>query len=278
MLSSKVTSCFFITGFYFFITGCGYKKEQNKVAFNATKTNSIKLLQSNNLAYSYRTFTITDTACKIGMGCTNVEIKYPTFKNGLKLKSFIDQQLLEFMEAFKTVTNIDVAFKAYQKNLVASLDSTTDEDGTSLSYSQLRIDVLSQYLELIILERDDEMGGGAHPNHNYSFINWDRNSDSSISLNDIFVKGYKLELRQIAESTFRTDKNLKQTGCLTGFNFENDKFTLSSDFYLNDKGITFFYQIYSIAPYSEGPTELLIPYKSIKHLLRPNTVLSQFIN
>jgi len=70
---------------------------------------------------------------------------------------------------------------------------------------------------------------------------------------------------------------LPDTGSLSNYTFENDIFSLSSNFKITPNGLDFFYDNYQIAPYAEGPIDLLIPYQSIKHLLRPNTVISQYI-
>ena len=41
----------------------------------------------------------------------------------------------------------------------------------------------------------------------------------------------------------------------------------TENFYLTPKGITFYYNIYEIAPYVMGPTQITLPYESIQHLL-----------
>lgn len=42
-----------------------------------------------------------------------------------------------------------------------------------------------------------------------------------------------------------------------------------SAFYLNDDGIVLFFQPYEVAPYSEGIVRMMIPYRLVADILRP---------
>jgi hypothetical protein len=50
-----------------------------------------------------------------------------------------------------------------------------------------------------------------------------------------------------------------------------------TNFSVTPIGIKFLYNQYEIKPYAAGITELFIPYAQIKSLLRPNSVVTQFI-
>ena len=43
-----------------------------------------------------------------------------------------------------------------------------------------------------------------------------------------------------------------------------------STFYLTNEGIVLFFQPYEIAPYSEGVVRILIPYRELSGILKPN--------
>ncbi len=77
-------------------------------------------------------------------------------------------------------------------------------------------------------------------------------------------------LTALAEKQFRKNHNLTASESLTaaGFNFDNDKFALSSNFGFTQKGIIFYYNNYDIAAYSEGASELAIPFEDIKEIFR----------
>ena len=104
-------------------------------------------------------------------------------------------------------------------------------------------------------------------------------SGEIIELPDILIDGYLDELNNIAEPIFRKEKELTEDINLTeaGFWFDDDKFGVSNNFTIGKDGLTFYYNSYEITSYAYGPTELFIPYKSIKKLIIQDGLLSGFI-
>ena len=47
------------------------------------------------------------------------------------------------------------------------------------------------------------------------------------------------------------------------------------NFYLSSEGITFYYNIYDIAPFAMGPTEVMVPYSQLKPWLSTLKVIEQ---
>jgi hypothetical protein len=41
----------------------------------------------------------------------------------------------------------------------------------------------------------------------------------------------------------------------------------SENFYLDEESITFYYNIYELAPYAMGPVEIRLPYAAVKHVI-----------
>jgi hypothetical protein len=121
--------------------------------------------------------------------------------------------------------------------------------------------------------------GGAHPNTFLTLTNFNLKSGEIIDLPDILIDGYPDELNNIAEPIFRKEKELTVDINLTeaGFWFDDDKFSVSNNFAIGKDGLTFFYNSYEITAYAYGPTELFIPYKSIKKLIKPDGLLTGFI-
>ncbi len=121
--------------------------------------------------------------------------------------------------------------------------------------------------------------GGAHPNTFLTLTNFNLKSGEIIELPDILIDGYLDELNNIAEPIFRKEKELTEDINLTeaGFWFDDDKFGVSNNFTIGKDGLTFYYNSYEITAYAYGPTELFIPYKSIKKLIIPDGLLSGFI-
>jgi len=97
-------------------------------------------------------------------------------------------------------------------------------------------------------------------------------------LPDVFAEGYTTKLTAAAEKIFRAQEKLSDTASLAnGYMFKDGKFVLNNNFLVTPIGIRFLYNEYEAKPYSDGPTEILIPYTQIKPLLRSNTVISQYI-
>ena len=48
--------------------------------------------------------------------------------------------------------------------------------------------------------------------------------------------------------------------------------TPTENFYLGKDGITFYYNVYDIAPYVMGPVKITLPYEMMQHLLSDETM------
>ena len=119
--------------------------------------------------------------------------------------------------------------------------------------------------------------GGAHGSNYTGFVNWNTKTNRKIDLSDILIKGYNERLTEAGEKIFRAQEKLNDSGSLSNYFFKDGKFSLNNNFLITPIGLRFLYNEYEIKPYSDGATELLIPYAQIRSLLRPNTVISQYI-
>jgi len=72
---------------------------------------------------------------------------------------------------------------------------------------------------------------------------------------------------KIAEKTFRKAKGMDDNADISKTWFWNGKFYLPDNFAYTEKGILFFYNVYEIAPYEQGETELLLDYQTLGKLL-----------
>ena len=86
--------------------------------------------------------------------------------------------------------------------------------------------------------------------------------------NQPFIAGSRFTpaLNQIIiGNDFRTDKAAFEIGM--DFSRRLRRNLNLRNFYLSEKGITFYYNIYEIAPYVMGPVEITLPYEIMSHLL-----------
>lgn len=146
-----------------------------------------------------------------------------------------------------------------------------DNNGKSTSTwsRDLQIDVIvNTPVFLGIRTKQEEYTGGAHGDHFTLYSNFDRQSNSAITINDIIQEENKNKFVQIAEQYFRKQEGLSADDSLNGkYFFEDGKFSLADNFTFEKNDILFYYNVYEIKSYAEGNTELRIPYTTFKHLI-----------
>lgn len=113
--------------------------------------------------------------------------------------------------------------------------------------------------------------GGAHALETYQFQSFDVVTGEKLRLSDIVSETRQEELRLLAERAFRKVRGLEPDADLTeaGFAFDEDRFTLTENFAIDDDGLSFYYNHDEIAPYSQGATEVRLGYEELDGLLTP---------
>ncbi|EHQ26076.1 DUF3298 and DUF4163 domain-containing protein [Mucilaginibacter paludis] len=235
------------------------------------------------LSYAYQNIKERAADCgnKPDTGCTIAKMTYPVFVSQNALNDTIEARLLNLFLPGNRPAN-DLLTQA--KNFVADYDKFfLDKRNKKLPripfYSATYTKVLRQDSSLVTLQTGGySFAGGAHGGTLAFFINWNTKAQKIITLGDIFRTGYKQPLTATAEKIFRKNENLKDTSSLArDYFFKNNQFALNDNFLITPVGIRFLFNQYEIKPYAAGTTDLFIPYSSISNLLKPNTVVSQYI-
>ena len=114
--------------------------------------------------------------------------------------------------------------------------------------------------------------GGVHPQTGLTYANFRPATGERIFLTDIFNEGFAAPLNALGEIRFRKLKGLSPVMSVeaAGFWFPHEQFELNKNFSIGDDGLTFYFNDYEIASYTDGPTRLLLPYADIQTLLRPD--------
>ncbi len=113
--------------------------------------------------------------------------------------------------------------------------------------------------------------GGAHGYATITFANFDPPTGERVELADLFVSDYEAKLLPLAEARFREVRAIEEGMTLAdaGFSFsENGTFTLPDNFAVEKDGLTFYYNVYEVAPYALGATELTLSYEELDGLLK----------
>lgn len=112
--------------------------------------------------------------------------------------------------------------------------------------------------------------GGAHGMSMTEFRSLDPRTGDPVGLSDILVEGYERELLPLVESRFRAKHDLESGGSLAeaGFVFEDDTFALPENVRIDGEGLGFYYNLYEVAPYAFGPTEVTLSWDEIAGLVK----------
>lgn len=123
--------------------------------------------------------------------------------------------------------------------------------------------------QLLVYRIDyNEYTGGAHGIYTSTFLNLDLRTLAPIQLDDLFVSDYKEPLTDLLWNQLMADNRVATRQELEDMGYAaTGDLTPTENFYLGREGITFYYNVYDIAPYVMGPIEITLPYDAIRHLL-----------
>ena len=255
------------------LIGCADKSGDQKLGDNSLKIETVILNQNSEGCEN------NDPG-----NCAKIKIEYIELKNlhdlsvMEKINSKIQKEMLKPIGSEKNNSNSE----ELMQNFIDEYKNFKKEFPESQQEWEIERKAVNNFKDDNILSctiSEYSYLGGAHPNTFLTVINFNLNSGEILNLPDILIDEYLDELNNIAEPIFRKEKELTEDINLTeaGFRFDDDKFGVSNNFTIGKDGLTFYYNSYEITAYAYGPTELFIPYKSIKKLIIPDGLLSGFI-
>jgi hypothetical protein len=111
--------------------------------------------------------------------------------------------------------------------------------------------------------------GGAHSISQQLTLNFDNVTGHVLNLSDIMVPGYESRLNELLLQALMKHTETKSVEELRqrGYLYSMDLF-VPENFILAEDELTFIYNPYEIAPYSEGLIEIKISYDDLKDLLK----------
>jgi hypothetical protein len=124
----------------------------------------------------------------------------------------------------------------------------------------------------------ENYSGGAHGAHSYICCNVDLLTGEKINEGDIFVDGFETKLAGILVAKLMKEHNLSEAKELEeiGF-FSLDEIFPNNNFEINDKGITYYFNEYEIAPYASGLIAVPVPFDDLKVLLRSDSKIEALL-
>lgn len=169
----------------------------------------------------------------------------------------------------------------YKTDLEPAYTKESQEGNVGAWYSYYKgIEGHAQYYagNLLVYRIDfNEYTGGAHGIYMSSYLNLNLKTLTPIRLTDLFVPDYELPLTDLLWNQLMADNNVATHEELEDMGYTSTgELTPTENFYLDRDGITFYYNVYDIAPYVMGPVKISLPYDAVRHLLN-NTKLVEEI-
>lgn len=248
--------------------------------WSAKKPDVKAKIAKDTLVYQQKTYKQRAPDCgnKADSNCTSIVLKYPEFKSQPALNDTVRLKLALLLQIGE---KRDTSLRSLTDNFMkAYADDKKTTNRPSMYYTaEGEVAILRQDSSLTTLQYDTyTYTGGAHGASFTGFINWNNKNNKNLTLDDILLSGYQQQLNKIAEKIFRKQENLSDTSSLArDYFFKDARFTVNNNFLITPVGLRFVYNQYEIKPFAAGQTDLLVPYNQIKKLLKPNTVIAQYI-
>ncbi|MBE0647733.1 MAG: DUF3298 domain-containing protein [Bacteroidales bacterium] len=120
--------------------------------------------------------------------------------------------------------------------------------------------------------------GGAHGLQTEDYTVASTRTGKKLTLTDLFKPGFETHLTVLLTRKLKVMTGINQNEKLTDNGFFVDDVAPNNNFYITASGIGFVYNHYEIAPYVNGPTDILIPFVDVKQILLENSPVSVFLD
>lgn len=205
--------------------------------------------------------------------CTYFIVRYPeiTRSPSERLREALRQEVTNFLLHTGTYqgTTVEDAMRGFFNDYEKVRKDFPDT--RQVWFIEKNVSVVYQSRAVVSLSRTDvSFLGGAHPNSHISYINFDVRTGAVLALPDILRENGLQALHEIAEKKFRTERKIGPRDSLKehGYWFPDNRFSVGDNFACTEKGLKLYFNPYEIAPYSMGPTEILLPYGEIQHIVK----------
>lgn len=135
--------------------------------------------------------------------------------------------------------------------------------------SYLQDKVISQHDRLVVIELSSyHFIGGAHGVPGRTYLNYDRELNKVLSLQDFIVPGEEAAFWQVAQRAHQAWLIAQGHGDDVEFR-KTWPFERTANIALNPDAVMLKYDVARLAPYSDGHPEIKIPYSQLQGILRP---------
>ena len=125
----------------------------------------------------------------------------------------------------------------------------------------------------------NEYSGGPHGMYTTEFTNLNLSTLQPILLDELFVEDYQETLTELLWYQLALDNGVETRDELEEMGYATTgELAPTENFYISEDGITFYYNVYEIAPYSMGPTQITLSYDMLEYILNyDNKLVNELI-
>jgi hypothetical protein len=235
--------------------------------------------QSNSLGYKYIVYKEQAADCgDRDTTCTHVEFIYPVFINYKILNDSIVRKLcMTSTLAGKPDSSLDTLAKHFIADYKKIKQKEKEYPLFFTLKGQARVLKMDSLLINVQIDTHTYSGGGHSYSYTY-FINWDAVNNKLLSLQDLVKNDCEDKFVAMANAFFDETEKIEQKSNIQSKNFFiSNKFHLNNNFLITTAGIKIFYNEYEMQTTISGATGFIVPWSKIKHLLRPNAVITQYL-
>lgn len=246
-------------------------------------------LETDSICFNETTHLFGDTAkpaCQLTINLTYIaQADRPGLKDSLNryLLSVGLGQAYENLEPRQAVASYAKRYADdYRTDLEPSYQKEASQNDEEVGawysyYLHLTCEVTNYEQHLLVYQCNrDEYTGGAHGMCTTTFHNLNLLTLTPIRLEHLFVPDASEALTDLlwnqlmANNRVATREELEDLGYAS-----TGDLAPTENFYLSKQGITFYYNVYEIAPYVMGPIQITLPWEMLRHLLKPDVELPQ---
>ena len=195
-----------------------------------------------------------------GDDCPLVNIETLHFADAPNLDALIEKRLLQMTQNSPDAV-LPTSLEAYREQFLRTADRRNS--------TYLQAKVREQHDDLVIIELSSYLDtGGAHGMPGRGFINYSRKSQQQVTLQDMLLPGKEQAFWgavKVAHNNWLIDAGRSSDAEFV----KNWPFQKTPHVALLKDNVALKYDVYSIAPYSEGHIELKIPYSRLNGILKP---------
>jgi hypothetical protein len=212
-----------------------------------------------------------------------VDVAYP------QLTGSVDPNYEKFNQTVRSLANRKVS--EFKKEMTPTAADELNPDENPVVDESSGSDITVGYE--VALAKDDLIGieftvssysaGAAHPNSYTEVVNFDLKNGKLLKLADLFTPGAKYlqtlstyciqalkkQAKEQGEDALLDDDWIKRGAGAELTNYDNWTIT--------KKGLAITFDPYQVAAYAAGPQSVVVPYSSLKDIIKPDSPVAQFM-